>query len=1165
MTQRLVISTLFFCSGFAGLVFEIIWSRQLLRVLGSGTIANACVFAAFMAGCAIGAFFPVLEKTFSRDSFGKRIADGVKKAFYGKTPSNLRAYGRLELFCGLSGLFLYFLLLSPLADLTTQLLGRVHDIAPEFANFFRFFICFLLLLPPCAAMGATFRMVTEAYSAGATSKQEFALLYGANTSGAAIGCIASGSALLPTLGLRATCLATASLYLLIFVVVEILASSAKDREIKRGREPVATAEQRTTADQSTAEQLTTAESQTIEQSVSLSTTGPLVCVFLSGFLALILELSWTRVFSMVLGGSVYSLSIVLFIILLATGVASLTVSRLRMDAGTARLGICSAFFLAGLSLIISTSSAQFLIDGFYTINSNLSGKITQDTFFQAIFSRTLIALIFIFPSTFFLGSILPLASRAYADSKSTSILYALNCTGAAIASLLFVSLIFPLLAKFTDFVILYSFLMVASGSILTSVFLCYRELLALPLRPGKLSIALTLGILIAPLSAIWIKPAWPYKLLSSGQLLYQNVPSATEQAGSVIFYKEGLNSTVTVTRNPNANTISLRNDGKVEASQAIEPGVLAAGADSSTQLLLSILPILMTENEDNQKAKSAFVIGLGSGITAIPFIDYCGTRNLTVAELEPAVLDAAMITNPALLAISDDIKFSDARFLLSTSPQLYEAISSQPADPWVAGSADLYTREFWELAKSRLREGGIFCQWVQLYAIPEQTLQTLIKTFQTVFPSTYICHPPGAGEIILVGQRTANKSHGLETLLNNTGRRMTLFPELSKYSTQVGIVEPWDLGAILLAGPDDTKKLYFPNTPLNTDDKSIAEYTTANRMLAGSSDVENNLKFLLSQLRLKTVPNPERLVKSPSSLPPETLQLGGTAASFLARAYARQYIQDASELRHLTKERAIEAANFSIESSPRALTFWQRFVVNRALKISADKTDLENAKNALVETNIDRLALFDLWFEEGKMKEAQEQLALCNKRTQLSPQWKLRQGFFCLRNDQPQEAIRNFDQALVLSPNSLPLLLARTYAALKIKDISGTEKYIRKYLFFNPWDFEAQRLAALVLSQSRSDSLCMDHASSAALLRPGDGTAFLLVIAYCKSIPLAKILQKASKLAPDDPGLTLVDRITENGKFPERLADNSDFKQLLKEIQAKSEDPISGYKILGEP
>lgn len=1131
MLNRTIIGLCFFFSGFASLVFEIIFSRQLTRILGSGMSANACVFAAFLAGCALGAYLSMKEKKILQwiDNFPSTTPVNSKEPL-----NNFRTYGRLELLCACSSILLYLVLGSPASNLIATAAGQIAYLLPNLTDIFRFAVCYFLLLLPCACMGATYGVIANAFreniaseSETKTDKQLFPLLYGINTIGAGTGTFVAGFLLLPYLGLNLSCLLGALVYLLIFILCETRRSGARTISTSTGGIYAATPE------------------------------SPnklwLAIAFISGFLSLFLEITWTRIFSLVLGGSVFSLSIVLIVILIALGLASMAVSLISPEKRVLQLLIAACLLDASICLLLDTSMCNYLIWSFFSLSSHVTPRIVADHFWQAIVTRALIAFIFIFPAAFFLGAILPLSSKLSSSGKDDGLFYSANCIGAVLAGLTFVAIFFPAISSLNNSLMMSALIFTAVLSALAAATIFLRIAINSTLRPRIVFGAACFSCIMIPCSLLVLRPEWHSAVMSSGSLVYERATAPSDNATNSLFYKEGLNSTVSVHLNQSANTISFANDGKTEATLPIDATLISPGTDHSTHNLLSVLPVLFHPG----KAREALLIGAGSGMSAAAFLSYPDLTKLSVAELEPTVIEACQkfsqynggaFDKKLISSGRIEIKPFDARFILSTSKQQYDVISSQPADPWVAGAADLFTVEFWKLAFSRLRNDGVFCQWVQLYAIPHQDLLSLIKSFTSVFPNTRLFHPPGAGELLLLGFKT----EGPEDVDLISQLELKLHSNHSWFEASSGIANAYDCLALSVASPRQLKELVNrSDIRLNTDDLNIAEYSTARKMLTSSHEVEQNLSSLLFALSASN--------KDSRKLAPE-------ASSNLARAYARQYIQDSTVLKTLNQNRALSTSDSARKASQKPSVIWQDLLIRRAFKQNSSMEELMPSKTSIPElSSEDYFALFDQAFERTDLAKCAQVLNNSPKEVRDMFEWRLRDAFLSLRQGKSEQSERIFLNLLLERPNSIPALLGATYASLKANNAVNATMCLTRYLSINPWDAESQKLLALLLGD---DELAKQHASNSSILRPGDISAFLPLLARCSnSSPemFANILQKASKMAPNSTELTLVDRITKNGKNPELLLKNADFSKLVNEIQSTAEDANSGYKILGEP
>jgi spermidine synthase len=163
-----------------------------------------------------------------------------------------------------------------------------------------------------------------------------------------------------------------------------------------------------------------------------------------------------------------------------------------------------------------------------------------------------------------------------------------------------------------------------------------------------------------------------------------------------------------------------------------------------------------------ERPSSVLVIGLGAGITAGAVSVDPAVQRVVVAEIEPLAAEVAgryfaehnhgVTTNPKV-----ELTFDDGRHLLATTTERFDAITSDPLDPWVKGAAALYTREFWQLARSRLNDRGVVTVFLQLYESTEDAVRSEIATFFEVFPhgAVFANTVEGGGyDAVLVGRAT---------------------------------------------------------------------------------------------------------------------------------------------------------------------------------------------------------------------------------------------------------------------------------------------------------------------------------------------------------------------------------------------------------------------------
>jgi len=215
---------------------------------------------------------------------------------------------------------------------------------------------------------------------------------------------------------------------------------------------------------------------------------------------------------------------------------------------------------------------------------------------------------------------------------------------------------------------------------------------------------------------------------------------------NVIYVGEGLNASVAVSELSNG-VRNYHNAGKVQASS--EP------QDMRLQRMLGHMTTLIPP-----QAKKVLVIGCGAGVTAgAVSVDPVVTHE-TIAEIEPLVPRVIstyfaehnfdVIRNPKV-----HVRIDDARHFVETTRETFDAITSDPLDPWVKGAAMLYTAEFFQLAKDHLNPGGVVTLFVQLYESNTEAVKSEIGTFLDVFPNGVVWGNTSQGkgyDLVLLGQ-----------------------------------------------------------------------------------------------------------------------------------------------------------------------------------------------------------------------------------------------------------------------------------------------------------------------------------------------------------------------------------------------------------------------------
>jgi len=325
--------------------------------------------------------------------------------------------------------------------------------------------------------------------------------------------------------------------------------------------------------------------------------------------------------------------------------------------------------------------------------------------------------------------------------------------------------------------------------------------------------------------AVVFMPAWDRALLASGAYKYAPYLSGTDldgvlRAGHIVYYREGATGTVSV--RDLTGTRSLAIDGKVDASNA---------GDMLTQRLLGLLPVLL-----HGHAEDVAIIGLGSGVTVGSALAPGTAKRTDVLEISPEVAEASHFFDKengrALSQPGVRLIVGDGRSHLLLSPRQYDVIVSEPSNPWMAGVASLFTREFFEAARSRLKSDGILCQWAHTYDISTADLRSIVKTFASVFPEGAFWLV-GGGDLLLIGTKDGRLDARLEQLARSPRTEV-----LADVGVTDSATVPFALLSLFAGGPRELGA-FGGDAALQTDDFTPLEYS-APRGIYGRTREDNS-------------------------------------------------------------------------------------------------------------------------------------------------------------------------------------------------------------------------------------------------------------------------------------------------------------------------------------
>jgi spermidine synthase len=301
----------------------------------------------------------------------------------------------------------------------------------------------------------------------------------------------------------------------------------------------------------------------------------------------------------------------------------------------------------------------------------------------------------------------------------------------------------------------------------------------------------------------------------------------------LLYYKEGLDAVVAVRMHGDNRSLVI--NGKADASSV---------GDLPTQVLLGQLPLALDRNPEN-----ALIIGLGSGITAGSLTVHESLKKMTILEISDEVIEAsdlfAMENYGVLKDPRVDLVTADARNHLMATSDRYDLIVSQPSNPWISGISNLFTDEFFKLAKSRLNAGGIVSQWVQTYRMSNDDLKTILNTFQDNFQYVSLWMPM-VDDLIIIG---SDQPHALSMGYTNDDQATKMTAELRR----ARVFSFRDLVRLYILG-GDTLSNYVKGADANTDNHPVIEFNAPRNLYRPTS--RQNMAHIFQYLGGRKYPVP---------------------------------------------------------------------------------------------------------------------------------------------------------------------------------------------------------------------------------------------------------------------------------------------------------------------
>jgi len=707
LRSRSMLFLLFTLSGFAGLIYESIWSHYLKLFLGHAAYAQTLVLAIFMGGMALGSWLC------SRYSV--------------RWKNLLSGYALAEAVIGVCALAFHALFVAATdAAFDTVLPLLASEVA---ATWFKWMLGAALILPQSILLGMTFPLMSGGLIRRHpdTPGASLAMLYFTNSLGAAVGVLASGFFMIERLGLPGTIQAAGAINLALAAAVWLIA---------RGAEPPAAAAANTeeAADPGYFSML-------------------LITALLTGAASFIYEIGWIRMLSLVLGASTHSFELMLSAFIFGLACGGYWVKR-RIDRTPDPTRLLGFVQVAMGLLAIATLP---LYGAMFKVMTWIMQGVARTETGYALYhlSSHAIALAIMFPATFCAGMTLPLITytllrRGYGE-KSIGAVYAANTLGAILGVFAAAHLGLPLLGLKN---------LVAAGAAIDTVlgvYLLWRvtrgQGYRLPALAGSVvALALVLAFGVVQFDA--------HRMMSG---VFRHGTIYTAENTRMLYYKDGKTATVSLVEFEEGT--SIRTNAKSDGAINLKPG--ARISDEVTMVLTAVLPLAIKPEAKNA---AIIGMGTGLTVhtmLANSKIEAVDTIEIEPAMVDAARGFNARNAN-AYADPRNHIRIDDAKTFFSTRNSQYDIVISEPSNPWVSGVSSLFSNEFYHLVRRYLKPGGVLVQWFQLYEIDVSLVASVLRALGDNFPD-YAIYASTDNDLLIVAGDAATLAQPLADVFREPG------------------------------------------------------------------------------------------------------------------------------------------------------------------------------------------------------------------------------------------------------------------------------------------------------------------------------------------------------------------------------------------------------------
>ena len=828
---RPLILLIFFLSGASGLIYEIVWTRLLSLVFGVSSFAISTVLTVFMAGLGIGGYI-----------FGRLID---------KRGNPLKVYAVLEILIGL-----YAILLPNLISLSEWLYIRLYNLPlPPFikvgeGGFFllsaeRFLISSLILIFPTTMMGGTLPVISRFLIKSENRiGVDIGVIYSLNTFGAVAGCIITGFYLIEVVGVTQSLYLAAALNLFAGGGAYVISQKT---EVRSQESEVRIKNSRFKYQISNSPHLNPLPKGRGKgegkSSIFNFQSLILIAFGFSGMAALSYEVLWTRVLILILDNTIYAFSTILFTFLLGIAGGSLIYSKISNFTTHSRkcpeISNITLFALFQILIGLMGFMSLLLFANHNLLSSWLNTFITWVSQFAGIgywrgkmLATFLMTFLIMIIPTMLMGASFPAVSTIYLKNlkgigKGIGGIYLVNTIGAIIGSFSAGFILLPIVG------IQKSIIFTGAIPLLFGIILILLPPLHPPLtkggrRGGNLPryfisiISITISIIIIVF------------IFRSGDIPKLMSIEKIDKGNEILYYKEGIGGTVLVS----SQETDLTPYRKPVKRLWINGDPIAGEFRGALQLerLQAHLPLLFHSNP-----KEALIICFGTGSTAGAVSDH-NVNEIYAVDISKEVFNGGRYFTEGNRDILSDSRFKmiieDGRNFLLATDKKFDLITSEPPPPSNAGIVNLYSREYYMLCKSRLKEGGMVSHWIPLHHLSEDDFRMLVSTFVSVFPHSTMWFTKWDAIMIGSDERLSINFENLKERFNNK--------RLQESLKEIGMSNPFQLLSTFMMDEDDLHK-FIDGAPVVTDDNPYVEFTAPRIHHIGASikgrNLENMLKY----------------------------------------------------------------------------------------------------------------------------------------------------------------------------------------------------------------------------------------------------------------------------------------------------------------------------------